>query len=66
MWHKYQPNTGWWACNIPDIQKYIETLRQQIAPEKLTPERLKLAIDEDSYGLIDVAECRALLQEYQS
>ncbi len=66
MWHKYQPDPGWWACNIPDIRKYIETLRQQVAPEDLTPERLQQAIEEDTYGKIDLAECRVLLQEHQS
>lgn len=66
MWHKYEPKRGWFACNIQDIRKYIQDMRRQVAPEELTPERLKQAIDEDSYGVIDVAECRVLLLQYQS
>lgn len=66
MLHSYRPNKGWFACNIQDIRKYIQDMRQQVAPAELTPERLKQAIEEDSYGQIDVAECKALLQQYQS
>lgn len=62
MQHKYPPEEGWFACNIEDIRKYIQDMRRQVAPAELTSERLKQAIDEDSYGVIDVAECKALLQ----
>lgn len=66
MQHKHAPNPDWFACNIPDIRKYIQDMRRQVAPVELTPERLKQAIEEDSYGRIDVAECQALLQEHPS
>ena len=63
MNHKYPPLKGWFACNIPDIKRYIRGLTEQVG-EPLTAERLKLAIDEDSFGEISIEECRELLSKY--
>ncbi|MEK7848619.1 MAG: hypothetical protein AAB270_06820 [Chloroflexota bacterium] len=63
MKHKYPPPEGWFACNIPDIKRYIRSLTEQVGGP-LTPERLKIAIDEDSFGEVSIEECRELLSKY--
>lgn len=60
MKHKYPPPEGWFACNIPDIKGYIRSLTEQVGGQ-LTAERLKRAIDEDSFGEVSIEECRDLL-----
>lgn len=66
MKHKYPPPEGWFACNIEDIRVYIKQMREQVCLSEmvgeLTPERLKAAIDEDSFGEISLQECRTLLK----
>jgi hypothetical protein len=53
-----------WRTNIPDIQVYIQHLRGQVREiegRKLTPARLKVAIEEDSFEPITMEECTELL-----
>ncbi len=64
MKHKYPPNKSWFACNVQDIGGYIRSMVRQVAPEVLTAERLKRAIDEDSSGEITLEECQDLVREY--
>ena len=64
MKHKYPPSKGWFACNIQDIGSYIRSMVRQVASEVLTAERLKRAIDEDSFGEITLEECQDLLGKY--
>lgn len=55
-----------WHTNIPSIKFYIECMRTQVLEcegMELTAERLRIAIEEDSYEPISVEECRRLLKE---
>jgi len=65
--HKYAPSEGWFACNIKDIEVYIHQMQDQVLESegiRLTPGRLKTAIEENSYGEITVEECATLLEQY--
>jgi hypothetical protein len=56
-----------WRTNIPDIQAYIQQMREQVREiegRELTPARLKVAIEEDSFKPITVEECMELLKKY--
>lgn len=62
MKHKYPPKPGWFACNIPDAGKYAHSLQKQEGIP-LTPERLKIAIEEDSFGGITLEECEQIITD---
>ena len=68
MQHKYEPNPGWFSCNIKDIGLYVAQMRSQVVefeePEGLTPRRLQEAIEEDTFGRISLPECASLLRRY--
>ena len=67
MKHKYAPNDGWFACNIKDIELYIHQMKDRVLESegiRLTADRLKVAIEEDTYGEITVDECVELLQQF--
>ena len=56
-----------WRTNIPDIQVYIQHLREQVREtegRELTPARLKVTIEEDSFEPIRIEECMELLKKY--
>lgn len=63
MYHKYPPDANWYACNIKDIKAYVLALRKHLADKgkRFTAKRLKLAIEEDSFGEISLEECKAML-----
>ena len=67
MEHKYPPPEGWFACDIKDIEPYIHQIQDHVLESegiRLTSDRLKVAIEEDTYGEITVEECVELLQQF--
>lgn len=48
-------------------KKYVESMEWQVSPEKLTPERLLVALQEDSHGsTFTLADAKMLLKLYGS
>ena len=57
---------GWWRWNIKDPVAYAQSLERQVGKGKLTPSRLKIAIEEDSYKKINITQCRNIIKRMKS
>ena len=57
---------GWWRWNIKNPYSYAKSMARQLAKwdkVKMSPSRLKVAIEEDSHQGISVKDCRAIMRK---
>jgi len=57
---------GYWRWNIRNPYTYARTLARELKrykEKKMTPSRLKLAIEEDSHQSISVKDSRAIMRK---
>lgn len=61
-----KPPAGWWRWNIRNPYNYAKHMAKQVRKwegKVMSPSRLKLAIEEDSYQSISIADCKAIMRK---